>query len=71
MQAAGATKDGSLDKFGWGDRSEEEPKKKPEESPVETLSQKKSKQTCTKCDSEMAVLAIIINPNVDKPHSGL
>ncbi|KKL05022.1 hypothetical protein LCGC14_2610220, partial [marine sediment metagenome] len=72
-----ATKDGSLDKFGWGARPEEEPKKEPEENPVETLSEKKSKQTwarlikkvyevdpliCTKCGSEMAVLAIITNP---------
>ena len=40
-----ASKDGSLDKFGWGARSEEEPKKEQEENPVETLSQKKSKQT--------------------------
>jgi len=38
-------KDGSIDKFGWGARSEEEPKKEPEVNPVETLSQKKSKQT--------------------------
>ncbi len=72
-----ATKDGSLDKFGWGARSEEEPKKEPEENPVETLSEKKSKQTwarlikriyevdpliCPKCGSEMVVLAIITNP---------
>ena len=72
-----ARKDGSLDKFGWGARSEEEPKKEPEENPVETLSEKKSKQTwarlikkvyevdpliCTKCGSEMAVLVIITNP---------
>ena len=72
-----ARKDGSLDKFGWGARSEEEPKKEPEENPVETLSEKKSKQTwprlikriyevdpliCPKCGSEMAVLAIITNP---------
>jgi len=40
-----ATKDGSLDKFGWGARSEEEPKKEQEENPVETLSEKKPKQT--------------------------
>ena len=40
-----ARKDGSLDKFGWGARSEEEPKKEPEENPVETISEKKSKQT--------------------------
>ena len=39
-----ATKDGSLDKFGWGARSEEEPKKEQEENPVETLSEKKSNQ---------------------------
>ena len=45
LQAAGAIKDGSLDKFGWGPRPEEEPKKEPEENPVETLSEKKSKQT--------------------------
>ncbi len=72
-----ATKDGSLDKFGWGAISEEEPKKEPEENPVETLSEKKSKQTwarlikkiyevdlliCPKCGFEMAVLAIITNP---------
>jgi hypothetical protein len=72
-----ATKNGSLDKFGWGARSEEEPKKEPEENPVETLSEKKSQQTwarlikkvfevdpliCPKCGSEMAVLAIITNP---------
>ncbi len=72
-----AKKDGSLDKFGWGPRPEEEPKKEPEENQVGTLSEKKSKQTwarlikkvyevdpliCPKCGSEMAVLAIITNP---------
>ncbi|GAJ22053.1 unnamed protein product [marine sediment metagenome] len=72
-----ATKDDSLDKFGWGASSEEEPKKEQEENPVETLSEKKSKQTwarlikkiyevdpliCSKCGFEMAVLAIITNP---------
>jgi hypothetical protein len=40
-----ARKDGSLDKFGWGAGSEEEPRKEPEDNPVETLSEKKSKQT--------------------------
>ncbi len=53
-----------------GARSEEEPKKEPEENPFETLSEKKSKQTwarlikkiyevdpliCPKCGSEMTV----------------
>ena len=72
-----AGKDGGLDKFGWGTGPEEEPQKKPEENPVETLSEKKSKQTwaglikkiyevdpliCPKCGFEMAVLAIITNP---------
>ncbi len=40
-----ASKDGSLDKFGWGAISEEEPKKEPDENPFVTLSEKKSKQT--------------------------
>ncbi len=76
MSRGKATKDGSLDKFGWGARSEEEPKKEQEENPVETLSEKKSKQDlgqidssyevdpliCLKCGSEMVVLAIITNP---------
>ncbi len=72
-----ARKDGSLDKFGWGTRSEEKPQKNPEENPFVTLSEKKFKQTwarlikkvfevdpfiCPKCGSEMVVLAIITNP---------
>jgi len=72
-----ASKDGSLDKFGWGAISEEEPRKEQEGNLVETLSEKKSKQTwarliknvfevdpliCPKCGSEMVVLAIITNP---------
>ncbi len=71
-----ARKDGSLDNFGWGAKSEEEPHKEQEENPFETLSEKKSKQTyarlikkvfevapliCPKCGSEMIVLAIITN----------
>ena len=57
-----ARKDGSLDKFGWGARSEEEPKKEPEDNPVETLSEKKSKQTWARLIKRIY--------EVD-PHSGL